>query len=108
MHLPALQGPLSTLAFEDLSAKVGSELGTSDWVTITQPMTSGPSRSRRAPALSDPRPGQRKTASVTIAPPTSVPSSRPKMVTMGTSALRSACTRTTRGKERPFARAVRT
>ena len=68
----------------------------------------GPSRSSTACTLSSPRPGHRKTVSVTMAPPISAPKSRPTAVTMGTSALRSAWRMTTRQPGKPFARAVRT
>ncbi|HJW12675.1 MAG TPA: MaoC family dehydratase [Albitalea sp.] len=33
-----MEGPIHTLAWDALAARVGSELGVSDWVTITQPM----------------------------------------------------------------------
>jgi hypothetical protein len=53
-------------------------------------------------------PGQEKMVSVSTAPPSSVPVSRPITVMTGTRALRSACTNTTRAGDRPLARAVRT
>ena len=52
-------------------------------------------------------PGQANTASTTTADEIRSPSSRPAMVTIGTSALRSPCTQTMRAPARPLARAVR-
>ena len=62
-------------------------------------------RTARAKGLT---PGQANTVSVRIAPPRSAPTCRPSTVTTGISALRSACTTTTRPGVRHFARAVRT
>lgn len=34
----AMQGPIHSVAWDALAARVGTELGVSDWITITQPM----------------------------------------------------------------------
>lgn len=33
-----MEGPISSMAWEALAARVGSEIGVSDWITVTQPM----------------------------------------------------------------------
>jgi hypothetical protein len=54
-----------------------------------------------------PTPGHEKIVSVRIAPVNSTPTCRPITVMTGISALRNACSATTRRVDRPFARAVR-
>ncbi len=53
-------------------------------------------------------PGSPKTVSVKKAPASARPTSMPRMVTIGRSALRSTCLRMTCGSDAPFERAVRT
>ena len=53
-------------------------------------------------------PGHAKTVSVTTAPPSSVPTWRPRTVTMGIIAFLSACRKMTSRAGRPFDHAVRT
>ena len=52
-------------------------------------------------------PGRLNTVSVMIAPPSSRPRSRPKMVTIGVMAARIPCRTMTFRRGRPLARAVR-
>lgn len=33
-----MEGPISSMSWEALAARVGTEIGASDWVTVTQPM----------------------------------------------------------------------
>lgn len=33
-----MEGPLRSMSWEALSARVGTEIGVSDWITVTQPM----------------------------------------------------------------------
>ena len=33
-----MEGPASSMSWEALSARVGTEIGASDWITVTQPM----------------------------------------------------------------------
>ena len=54
-----------------------------------------------------PMPGSENVLSVRIAPPSSSPRSRPKMVRIGVSAARSPCRTTTVRSGKPLARAVR-
>src|SRR5207244_2223913 len=73
---------------------------------MTTPMISGRSWSRMARMVNWPSPGREKVVSVRIAPPSSRPRSRPKIVTIGVSAARSPCLSTTSRSGRPFALAV--
>ena len=75
--------------------------------SMTTPMISGRSWFWMARMVNWPRPGKENVVSVRIAPPSSRPRSRPKIVTMGVSAARSPCLTTTVRSGRPFARAVR-
>jgi acyl dehydratase len=33
-----MEGPVSSMSWEALAARVGTEIGTSEWITVTQPM----------------------------------------------------------------------
>lgn len=33
-----MEGPISSMSWEALAARVGTEIGASDWITVTQPM----------------------------------------------------------------------
>jgi acyl dehydratase len=36
-----MEGPASSMSWEALAARVGTEIGVSDWITVTQPMIDG-------------------------------------------------------------------
>ncbi|CAM5669922.1 hypothetical protein SANTM175S_09460 [Streptomyces antimycoticus] len=70
--------------------------------------TSGKSRLEITSTVNCPTPGQEKTRSVRIAPPSRLPTSRPNSaVTTGSEALRSPCRSTTFSGPKPLARELR-
>ena len=74
--------------------------------TVVTPTMIGMSTSWIACHVSCPMPGQPNTDSTTTAPLMKMPMSNPIMAMIGSAALRSACTRSTRTGPAPLARAV--
>ncbi len=75
--------------------------------SMVKPMILGRSWAAMAVVAYLPRPWREKAFSVRMAPPTRMPTSRPKMVTIGVSAARRPCLPMTTRSFRPLALAVR-